>query len=156
MRSGKGERFNDLAEVESYLRAACQDFGPLSDEQWKHVVGHSVEAIENGGYALAWDPGIVTLAAAGGNQEGVEYGSGFLHGVDLWPVWNAVRCPTLVLRASESAVLSAGTAERMRASGAHVRVVEVPGVGHAPWLMSPEQIGLVRDFLFAPDASESR
>jgi pimeloyl-ACP methyl ester carboxylesterase len=56
-----------------------------------------------------------------------------------------------VLRGERSAVLSAATAERMRTSGPCARVVELPGIGHAPWLMSEDQIALVRDFLLAPD-----
>jgi hypothetical protein len=30
------------------------------------------------------------------------------------------------------------------------RVVELPGIGHAPWLASNEQIGIVRDLLSSP------
>jgi pimeloyl-ACP methyl ester carboxylesterase len=153
MHSGKGARFRDLDDVEVFLRSACEDFGPLSDAQWKDVARHSAVAIQGGGYALAWDPAIVSLAGA--KQEGVEFGSGFLYGVDLWPTWNAVRCPTLVLHAEESTVLSAAIAERMRNSGPKAQIVEIPGVGHAPWLMSADQIGIVRDFLFAPDAPAS-
>jgi len=155
MHAGKETRFQDLAEVEAYVRGVCAEFGPLSDEQWKRVAENSVEAIESGGYILAWDPAIVSMAGSR-RQHGIEFGSGFLYGVDLWPAWNAVRCPTLVLRGESSNVLSAATAEAMRASGPHVRVVEIPGVGHAPWLMSADQIGLVRDFLLQPDEPGSK
>ncbi len=140
----KETRFTSLAEVESHLRSACAEFGPLSDEEWRRVAENGAEASEDGGYFLAWDPAIVKMT---GRQHGVEFGSGFLYGVDLWPTWNAVRCPTLVLRGERSTVLSSATAATMQASGPHVRVVEIPGVGHAPWLMSLDQIALVRDFL---------
>ena len=150
MHMGKDLRFSDLAEVEQYLRAACSEFGPLDDLQWKQVARHSAEAIEGGGYALSWDPAIVTAVATAGH-EGIEFGSGFLYGVDLWPVWRDVHCPTLVLRGARSTVLSAVTVERMAESGPHVRVVEIPDVGHAPWLMTSDQIGIVRDFLGQPD-----
>ena len=60
----------------------------------------------------------------------IEFGSDFLLGVDLWPVWNAVRCSTLVLRGAESGVLSAATADRMRNSGPPTRIVEFAGIGH--------------------------
>jgi pimeloyl-ACP methyl ester carboxylesterase len=35
----------------------------------------------------------------------------------------------------------------MAARGPKARVVEIKGVGHAPTLMQPDQIALVRDFL---------
>jgi pimeloyl-ACP methyl ester carboxylesterase len=63
-----------------------------------------------------------------------------------------VRCPTLVLRGAESEVLSAATTERMRNSGPPTRIVEFAGIGHAPWLMSKDQITVICDFLVAPDA----
>jgi pimeloyl-ACP methyl ester carboxylesterase len=153
--TGRDVRFNDMSEAERHIRIACAEFGPLSDEQWAHVAQHSVEPIEDGGYALAWDPAIVSPLRIGARQDGIEFGSDFLLGFDLWPVWNAVNCPTLVLRGTESAVLSVATAERMRTSGPQARVVDIAGVGHAPWLMSEDQIGIVDDFLLSPDDGET-
>ena len=73
-------------------------------------------------------------------------------GIDLWPVWDAVRCPTLVLRGGESDLLLESTLRRMQQRGSQVEAVQFPGIGHAPWLMSGEQIGAVRRFLLAPDS----
>ena len=67
-------------------------------------------------------------------------------------VWNAVRCPTLVLRGAESGALSAATADRMRNSGPRTRIVEFAGIGLAPWLMGNDQTDVICDFLFAADA----
>ena len=57
----------------------------------------------------------------------------------------------LVLRGADSDLLSGETAERMaeRGPGAAglVRVVEFPNTGHAPSLMTDEQIAIVRNFL---------
>jgi pimeloyl-ACP methyl ester carboxylesterase len=144
--------FSDIAEVERHIRQECADFGPLTDEQWTHVAEHSVERLDDGRYAPAWDPAVIKPRVAAGQPEVIEFGSDFLLGVDLWPVWNAVRCPTLVLRGAESGVLSAATADRMRNSGPPTRIVEFAGIGHAPWLMGNDQTDVICDFLFAPDA----
>ena len=65
----------------------------------------------------------------------------------MWPVWDAVRCPTLVLRGILSDLLTRESAEAMTERGPKAKLVEFPGVGHAPALLNEEQIGVVRDFL---------
>jgi hypothetical protein len=41
----------------------------------------------------------------------------------------------------------------MRKSGPRAKVIDIDGVGHAPWLMSEDQIKIVRDFLLSSDDS---
>ena len=65
----------------------------------------------------------------------------------LWQRYDAIRCPTLLLRGAESDLLSPATAEAMSRRGPHATVVEVPGVGHAPMLVAPDQVETVRGFL---------
>jgi hypothetical protein len=47
-------------------------------------------------------------------------------------------------------VRTAATIVEMQQTNPLARVVELPGIGHAPWLMSSDQIGIVRDFLTSP------
>src|SRR2546428_395732 len=105
---------------------------------------------ENGAYPLACDPAIVSSLRRGGNA-GVEFGNDFLFGVNLWPVWDTVECPTLVLRGAESDLLLKSTVRRMQDGGPRVELVEFAGIGHAPWLMSEDQIGPVSEFILAPE-----
>ncbi len=72
--------------------------------------------------------------------------TGGQHG-DLWPLWDAISCPTLVLRGAESDLLAPATAAAMRARGPRPLVVEFPGVGHAPMLLSKDQMAPVIAFL---------
>ena len=69
--------------------------------------------------------------------------------LELWPIYEAVRCPTLVLRGERSDLLSRATCERMAACGPRAKVIEIPGVGHAPTLQHADQIEIVRDFLLS-------
>ena len=55
--------------------------------------------------------------------------------------------PTLVLRGAQSDLLTPETAEEMARRGPRADVVEVAGVGHAPALLAPEQIELIRSWL---------
>jgi pimeloyl-ACP methyl ester carboxylesterase len=52
-----------------------------------------------------------------------------------------------VLRGEQSDLLSHDTAVEMTRRGPKAKVAEIRGVGHAPTLLQPEQIGIVRDFL---------
>ncbi len=49
---------------------------------------------------------------------------------DLWPVFRAIACPTLILRGAESDVLSQAVAERTLAAVAGSRLVTIPEAGH--------------------------
>jgi pimeloyl-ACP methyl ester carboxylesterase len=148
---GAGARFASLKEVERHLRETCATFGPLGDEQWRRLAAHGSRRADDGTYSLACDPAIVSAMRTGGGA-GVEFGSDFLFGIDLWQIWDAVKCPTLVVRGAQSDLLLDSTVRRMRERGPGIKLVEFPGVGHAPWLMSEDQIRPIADFLLAMDS----
>jgi pimeloyl-ACP methyl ester carboxylesterase len=55
--------------------------------------------------------------------------------------------PDLLRGIAESDVLRARTLKEMRERKPDLEVAEFPGVGHAPALMSDDQIRVVREFL---------
>ena len=67
--------------------------------------------------------------------------------VELWPQYDAVRCPTLLVRGELSDLLTRETANEMTERGPRAKLVEIRGVGHAPTLLHSDQIAVVRDFL---------
>jgi pimeloyl-ACP methyl ester carboxylesterase len=135
---GKAPPMRDLAELERYFRQVLAGFGALSDEQWRHMAATSARRNDDGTIAPAYDPAIGNAFA------------GELKDVVLWPVWDAIRCPTLVLRGAESDLLLAETAHEMTQRGPKAKLKVFDGCGHAPALMSKDQIEVVRDFLLAP------
>jgi len=145
---GRGTRFASLDELQSHIRETCAGFGPLDDAQWHYLAVSSAHQLDDGGYELAYDPGIAQSLWTGADLQ-VPLGPDLLRGISLWKIWDAVRCETLVIRGADSDVLTADTAAEMTRRGPPTRVVELPGVGHAPALMSDEQIAVIRDFLFA-------
>ena len=128
--------FADRDAVEAFLRLVYAPFGPLTEDQWESLTEHSVRTVEDGSLMLAYDPAIGTALT--------EHP---LDDDDLWPIWDAVRCPVLLLRGAESDVLLAETAQEMTRRGPGTTVIEFPGIGHAPTLMNAEQIALIRDWL---------
>jgi pimeloyl-ACP methyl ester carboxylesterase len=67
--------------------------------------------------------------------------------MEIWPLYDAIRCPTLVIRGANSDLLAKKTVQEMAQRGPKAKVVEIPNVGHAPTLMHADQIAIVRDFL---------
>jgi pimeloyl-ACP methyl ester carboxylesterase len=141
-----GGTYRSVEEAEAYLREACAAFGPLEDAQWHHLAEHSVVRIEGGRYRMRYDPGIADTMRGRADPE-FPLGPNFLAGIDLWGTWAEIRCPTLILRGAESDVLSRETVAQMRALRPGVEVLELPGTGHAPALMSYDQVAAVRAFL---------
>lgn len=63
---------------------------------------------------------------------------------DMWPVYRALgTAPLLILRGELSDILARSAGEKMVAELPHARLVEVPGVGHAPTLDEPEAIAAI-------------
>lgn len=133
---GKDPVFEDVAAVEAYLRFTLMGLGRLTDGQWRHLAEHSARQRPDGLLGLAYDPGIADAFKAQPMQD-----------VDLWALWDRVTCPVLVLRGAESDLLTAETAEEMTRRGPGARIIEIPHTGHAPALMSEEQIAVIRSFL---------
>jgi pimeloyl-ACP methyl ester carboxylesterase len=136
---GQDPRFKSLAELEAMTRIVCAPFGPLTDAQWRHLTETSAKQYENGSWGLRYDPGIA-----------IPFQKGPIADVDLWPLWDTIACPTLLLRGAQSDLLLKETALAMTQRGPKPRLIEFEGVGHAPMLMSADQIGVVREFLLAP------
>jgi pimeloyl-ACP methyl ester carboxylesterase len=134
-----------LEEAQAVLRQACASWGPMSDEQWRHFARHSIRQNEEG-FGFACDPRIADATSWGFSPDS-RVGNRNLMGLELWSVWEQVRCPVLILRGKDSEVLLTETVRRMLDREARTEVVEFAGIGHAPALMSPDQIGPIRAFL---------
>ena len=140
---GHGVSFPSLARVEAHLREVCASFGPLTDEQWHHLAEHAARRLDDGSYAMRYDPAI----AQGGHDREFPMGPDVLRGIDLWNIWSKIACPTLVLRGAESDVLRPITLREMKERKPDMESVEFAGVGHAPALVSADQISAVKRFL---------
>ena len=133
---GNTSSFADFSEAEAYLRETCAPFGLLSEQQWHHLTEHSVRPGADRLW-LRYDPGIAE-----------PFRKAFVNAdVNLWPIYDEIHCPTLVVRGAESDLLSLETAQEMTRHGPKAKLVEVPGVGHAPMFSDDYQIGLVKEFL---------
>ena len=126
-----------------YLRTISQGFGPHSAEQWMALTRPMLRR-DGDAFRLHYDPAIavalraITPAAAAAGQAA------------LWAAYDAIVCPTLLVRGADSDLLSRDTAAAMAARGPKARLHEFAGVGHAPTLVQADQLEVVREFLLTP------
>ena len=140
---------NEQAAVD-YLASISAGFGPHTPEQW-HALSLPLLRQRDGRWWLHYDPAIATPfkvmtattdeAAA---RQIVQAGE-----TALWGLYDAIQAPTLLLRGSQSDLLTPETAQHMTQRGPKARLVTFDGVGHAPTLVADEQVAAVRDFLWA-------
>ncbi len=139
---GKSPQFDSVEHAVAFVRAIAPGFGPHSDEQWYRLTKHLVGTTPDGKVEFLYDPAIAEpVRAAMKESDGKD--------IELWPMYEAIRCPTLLLRGSESDLLTHETAQAMTQRGPRAKLVEIAGVGHAPTLLHADQIAPVREFLLA-------
>jgi pimeloyl-ACP methyl ester carboxylesterase len=132
---GTRHEFADIAALEAHLRVIHAGFGQLSPAEWRHLAETSARMTPHGRVVQHYDPAIAVPLQAAPPAD-----------ASLWPLWDSLNLPTLLLRGAQSPLLTEATAERM-ASKPGVTLLTIPGCGHAPALMDPAQTGAIRGFL---------
>ena len=128
--------FADYAAAVAFFRSTLAPFGDLDDTEWDHLTRHSVTELPDGRFLPLCDPNI-----------GYAFRPAFFYNLSLWQYWDAIRCPTLVLRGEESDLLLPETAREMLKRGPQAQAMEIGGCGHAPALMDTDQTALIADWL---------
>ena len=134
---GEPYTFADLETAQRYARLIFAPFGLPTAADWAWLCDSTFKPMPDGGYRFNYDRQIslpLHQALLGGD-------------IDLWPLYDRIQCPTLLVRGALSDLLSADTALEMTRRGPRATLSEIAGVGHAPMFMSEDQIALVRDFL---------
>lgn len=141
---GQPVRFSSEQEAAQAVWAISQGFGPHTSEQWLALTRPLLRPDGQGGFVFRYDPAIA-LPFRAITPELAAFGE-----AALWRAYDSLRVPTLLLRGSDSDLLSPQTAREMTQRGPRARLVEFEGVGHAPTLVQEDQRRVVRDFLLAP------
>ena len=146
--AGDPPSFATVCELEAFFRQVYKPYGWLSDAQWRRLTETSIRRLSDGRVTPHYDPAMV--------GQFIHHP----HDYTIWPHYDAVNIPVLCLRGAESDLVLAETVEHMRTRGpgarGQLRVIEVPGCGHAPALNVPEQLGWVRSFLQQAELKEIR
>ena len=140
---GQPLSFATVEEGTAYIGVISASFGPRTPEQWAALSAPMFRQGDDGRFKLHYDPALAVpfraitapMATAGEAQ--------------LWAAYDAIQCPTLLLRGAQSDLLAPETAKAMTERGPRARMVEFEGVGHAPMLIQPDQMAVVQEFLLS-------
>lgn len=138
---GKDVRFVSFDEAARYVKDISLPFGPHTDDEWRKLAADVLKQDKDGKWILHYDPGLAVPIKAT-TPELMQRAEAM-----LWVAYDAIACPTLLLRGGESDLLKPEVAHAMTVRGPKARLVEIPGVGHAPTFLHADQIALVREFL---------
>ena len=134
-------RFGSFAEGAAFVREVSASFGTHTDEQWHKLAADVLREGGDGQWVRHYDMGLaVPLRGATAEKAKADEAA-------LWAAYDAIRCPTLLVRGANSDLLSRATAEQMLTRGPKPQLVEIPHTGHAPTFINPDQIAIARKFL---------
>lgn len=137
---GRPVRFATFDEAMKYIIAISITFGPHSDEEWRKLAEDVLRQDKDGQWILHYDAGLAVPFKAT-TPENAERDAAILQAT-----YDAIRCETLVVRGAQSDLLSEDVAQAMTQRGPKAKLVEVPGVGHAPTFVHEDQIAIAREF----------
>jgi pimeloyl-ACP methyl ester carboxylesterase len=139
---GLNLRWKSLDEATDYISLVSRSFGPLSREQWLRLTEPLLKR-DGQDWIARYDPNIATpfKAATPEKAQADE--------ILLWHLYDSITCPTLLLRGADSDLLKHDTAIAMTQRGPKARLQEFENIGHAPMLVSEDQVELVKAFLLA-------
>jgi pimeloyl-ACP methyl ester carboxylesterase len=126
----------DLDACAAHLKTHLPPLSLDSDDAWLTMATLTYEAGPDGRYHPNWDTRIARLLNDPPR--------------DLWPLFGALsHVPLLLVRGEASDILLPETVARMRRERPDMRVVALPGIGHAPTLIERPVVAALRDFLDA-------
>jgi len=129
------ERFATLDEVVAHMRVNAPRY---TEAMLRHRAQHAVRALPDGGFTWKYDRAL---------REAIRQGRMRVP-ADLWPQWRAIQCSTLLVRGSESDILTDEIAKKMLEALPHARLAVVDDAGHTVPGDQPAAFqSLLREFL---------
>jgi pimeloyl-ACP methyl ester carboxylesterase len=129
--------FANLAAVAAYYRENYPALRNVAEPELLESVKWAVKPAPGGSLVWKMDPAVRNMPRTGSGARPM----------DMWVPFARITAPILVVRGAESDILARATTERMAKVARSTRVVEVPGVGHAPSLLEPEALAAIKEFL---------
>lgn len=140
---GQDVRFDTFDEAVQYIRDISLPFGPHTDQEWRKLAADVLRQDSDGKWIRHYDLRL-SQPFKSATPESAKMGEAM-----LWAAYDAIRCPTLLVRGAESDLVTPEVARLMSERGPKAELVEIAGVGHAPTFMHEDQIAIAKKFLLA-------
>lgn len=138
---GQELRFPSFDAAAKFVRDVSLSFGEHTEAEWHKLAADVLRQDKDGQWVRHYDMGLaLPFRSATPDTAKADEAA-------LWGAYDAIRCPTLLVRGAESDLLSRETAAIMQARGPKPQLVEIPNVGHAPTFLHDDQIAIARKFL---------
>lgn len=138
---GQDLRFETFEDGARFIRDVSLSFGAHSEAEWHKLAADVLRQDKDGKWIRHYDMGLA-LPFRSATPESADADQAM-----LWAAYDAITCPTLLVRGAESDLLSPETARLMTERGPKATLVEIPGVGHAPTFIHDDQIAIAKQFL---------
>jgi pimeloyl-ACP methyl ester carboxylesterase len=138
---GQDVRFDTFDEAAAYIREVSISFGPHSEAQWHKLANDVLKQNKEGKWIRHYDLSL-SIPVKAITPELATTGQAM-----MWAAYDAVKCQTLLVRGSDSDLLTKEAAQEMTQRGPRASLVEIAGVGHAPTFVQAEQIDIAKKFL---------
>ncbi|CUI03527.1 alpha/beta fold hydrolase [Massilia antarctica] len=138
---GQDLRFPTFEAAAHFVREVSQSFGEHSEDEWHKLASDVLRQEPDGQWVRHYDMGLA-LPFRSATPESAQADEAM-----LWAAYDAIRCPTLLVRGEHSDLLSRETAAIMAGRGPRASLVEIANVGHAPTFIHDDQIAIARQFL---------
>ncbi|MDM5177549.1 alpha/beta hydrolase [Massilia sp. DJPM01] len=138
---GQDLRFPTFEAAARFVREVSQSFGEHSEDEWHKLASDVLRQESDGQWVRHYDMGLA-LPFRSATPESAQADEAM-----LWAAYDAIRCPTLLVRGEHSDLLSRETAAIMAGRGPRASLVEIANVGHAPTFIHDDQIAIARQFL---------
>lgn len=133
---GNDPALDSLDACAAFLRATLPPLSLDTDAAWRRMAELTYAPGADGRFHPVWDTRIAALLSS--------------PAPDLWPLFAALsERPILLVRGAVSDILLPATVARMQAVQPAMRVVTLPGIGHAPILTEPPALAAILTFLEA-------
>lgn len=138
---GQDVTFPTFAEGLRYIKDISMPFGPHTDEEWRKLAADVLRQDTDGQWKKHYDLSIA-VPFKKATPESAEQAEAM-----LWMSYDAITCPTMLVRGAESDLVTRELAQAMTQRGPKAKLVELEGVGHAPTFMHADQIAIAREYL---------
>lgn len=126
--------FDDIKAAKQHLKMIYSQFGITEEADWDHMTKYSFTQNKQGQYQMNYDPNIVERNPKGSNKD-----------VDIWTLWHKIQCSIMLVHGKKSDILLQETVDLMQTTK-NIDLYKVEYAGHAPSLMTHDQINAIRSF----------